>query len=319
MSYPKISDKKCKCCGQHIVMKRKRDEVQEFCNRKCASQFILGTKFQKSCKQCGDIFTTIPSHNYEFCSQRCANQSRSITHIRNCERCHKEFVLDNIAYERRGGGRFCSGECATRIYEFDENYFDKINTEEKAYWLGMLLSDGNLYKTQMTIKLQRRDKSHLEKFKLALNSQHPIHDGVSLEGHEFSSFFIGSKKLSKQLIKLGVVPNKTFIIEFPNLKKKFISHFIRGYFDGDGCMYNYEKHHTWSIYSASDQFLNKLLNVMEKETKLDFNKSSDEKSISLSKGEGIIALENYLYKNATVFLERKRDKFHQAISYINYS
>jgi intein-encoded DNA endonuclease-like protein/endogenous inhibitor of DNA gyrase (YacG/DUF329 family) len=318
MTYPKISDKKCKHCGQNIVMKRKRDEAQEFCNRKCASQFVLGTKFEKPCKKCGTIFTTIPSHDYDFCSKRCANQSRSVIHIRNCERCGREFVLDNIAYERRGGGRFCSRECGTRIYEFDETYFEEINTEEKAYWLGILLSDGNLYKTQMTLKLQRRDRSLLEKFKSSLKSQHPIHDGVSSEGNEFSSFFIGSKKLSKQLKRIGVVPQKTYIVEFPIIKKEFISHFIRGYFDGDGCMYVRDKHHTWSIYSSSQKFITQLIENIEHETKLHFN-NPNINSISLSNEKGIIALEQYLYKDATIFLERKRNKFLQAISYINRS
>lgn len=317
MNYPKISDKKCKHCGQNIVMKRKRDEVQEFCNRKCASQFTLGKKFQKNCKECGITFATIPSHNYEFCSKKCSNKFRSIEHKRNCKRCGKEFILDNIAYERRGRGQFCSRECGTRIYGFDESYFDQIDTAEKAYWLGMLLSDGNLYKTQMTLKLQKRDKSHIEKFKSALNSEHPIHDGISLEGHEFSSFFIGSKKLAKQLEIIGVIQNKTHVVEFPSLRKDLISHFIRGYFDGDGCMYTHEKYHTWSIYSASSKFIEQLLNNIQIETQLHFN--NNENSIYLSRGKDIILLEGYLYRDATIFLERKRDKFSQAISYINRS
>lgn len=317
MNYPKFSDKKCKHCKQNIFMKRKRDEIQEFCNRKCASTFILGTKFVKQCEKCNNNFITIPSHNYSFCSKQCANQSRSIIYIRNCKRCKKEFILDNIAYEKRGNGKFCSVECGTRKYEFDENYFNKIDTKEKAYWLGMLLADGNLYKNQMTLKLQKRDKKHLAKFKLALNSQHPIHDGVTSEGHEFSSFFIGSKKLSSQLKILGIIPNKTYIIKFPTLDKEFISHFIRGFFDGDGCMYSTNPRYFWSIYSASQEFLEKFFQIITEETKLKFyfNKNT----ISISKGQDIILLEKYLYNNATVYLERKRDKFLNAISYITRS
>lgn len=315
MEYPKISDKKCKHCQNFIFMKRKRDEVKEFCGRKCAAQFLKSTSFNKNCLLCNKEFITIPSHNYDFCSQKCANQSRCITHIRNCERCNKEFVLDNIAYEKRGGGRFCSRECGTRIYEFNENYFQNIDAEDKAYWLGILLSDGNLYKTQMTLKLKRADRSHLEKFKLALNSEHPIHDDVSPEGHEFSIFLIGSKKLSIQLKNIGVIPNKTFIVQFPKIDQKLYSHFIRGYFDGDGCMYTKNKHHTWSIYSASPKFIKKLLKILKIETKLEFNQYDN--VLSLSKKDDIIELEQYLYKDASIFLQRKRDKFLEAISYIN--
>lgn len=319
MNYPKISNKKCKSCGQDIIMKRKRDEVQEFCGRQCAAHFTLGTQFVKSCKMCGNSFTTIPSHDYDFCSKNCGNQSRRITHIRKCKRCNKEFVLKNIAYEKRGCGEFCSRECATRIYSFDEEYFQLIDTDEKAYWLGMLLSDGNLYKSQMTLKLQKRDKQHLIKFKIALNSQHPIHDVVDFDGHKFSSFFIGSKKLTYQLKKAGMMPRKTFIVEFPHLRKDLNRHFIRGYFDGDGCMYYGKRKHTWSIFSSSPKFINKLFATIKKETKIHFYKTYDNKSIYLNKGNDIIRLETYLYKNATVFLERKKNKFIRAISYINRS
>lgn len=311
MSYPKLSDKQCKNCQQLIFMKRKRDENKEFCDRKCASQFCLGKQFQKLCRQCGINFETIPSHDYDFCSRDCSNKFRSIDHIRNCERCGQEFKLDNIAYEKRGCGKFCSRECATRIYNFDETYFEKINTAEKAYWLGMLLSDGNLYKTQMTLKLQRKDRSILEKFKKSLNSEHPIHDGISSEGHEFSSFFIGSKKLAAQLKKLGVIPNKTFTVEFPSLNKEFNSHFIRGYFDGDGCMYNFERQHTWSIYSSSEKFLPELIRIISDEVKIKCNNYKN--TVAISSKSSITALEKYLYDNATIFLERKRNKILEAI------
>lgn len=313
MSYPKLSDKKCKNCAQFIFMKRKRDEIKEFCGRKCASIFLKSNKETRACLTCNAGFQTIPSHDYHYCSQQCANRSRIKIHIRVCERCGDKFELDNIAYEKRGGGKFCSRECATRIYNFDENYFQDINTSEKAYWLGMLLSDGNVYKTQMTLKLQRRDRYLLERFKLSLSSEHPIHDDISAEGHEFSSFFIGSKKLSQQLKSLGVIPNKTFNVKFPKLEKQFISHFIRGYFDGDGCMYNNKRHHIWSIYSASKSFVKDLFTILKKETNLHFNKYN-ETTISLSRKNDLIELEKYLYSEATIFLPRKRIKIIEAIS-----
>lgn len=186
----------------------------------------------------------------------------------------------------------------------------KRDENQKFLWKKMCSA---IYLQFKTLKLQKRDKHHIEKFKLALNSEHPIHDGVDLKGNQYSSFYIGSKKLAKQLKKIGVVPKKTFIVKFPKLSSRLISHFIRGYFDDDGCMYVNNKYHTWSIYSSSIRFIEKLFNIIKKETKLHFNMYNS-KNISCSKKNDLIALEKYLYKDATIFLERKREKFLKIIS-----
>jgi intein-encoded DNA endonuclease-like protein len=307
--YPKISEKICKTCSNLIFMKRKRDEVKEFCNRKCAAQYVLSKSFEKNCKLCCKKFITIPSHNYDFCSTKCSNGIRSKEYKRNCKRCKKEFILENISYEKRGGGLYCSTECAKRKYEFNETYFQEINSEEKAYWLGFLFADGNIYKTQMTLKLQKSDKEHLESFKKALASEHPIHD-VFDSGYEYSSFFIGSKKLVEDLYNLKMTPRKTWTLEFPNIKKSLIRHFIRGYFDGDGCLYVGKRSKSWSIFSASETFITHLQNEIS-EQNIDLKKYIQGKGfvIKTAKKINIEKLYSYLYEDSTVCLNRKRIKF----------
>lgn len=313
MNYPKLSDKICKNCQSFIYMKRKRDEQKEFCDRKCAAQFIFGSQIEKKCERCSIKFFTLPSRDYRFCSKSCANRTRCKMHIRFCKRCNKEFVLDNIAYERRGAGLFCSGECATRKYNFDETYFNSIDSEEKAYWLGFLYADGNVYKTQMTLKLQRRDRIHLENFRKVLKSEHPIHDGASKDGHLFSSFFIGSKKIVHSLQKHGMIPKKTFILKFPRIDKYLYPHFIRGYFDADGCISvrNIGKGKTWSIFSVSIGFIDELKKALSESLKIKIRSHKQGNGIVLcgSSKESVNLFCNYIYKDATIFLNRKREKF----------
>ena len=63
-------------------------------------------------------------------------------------------------------------------YNYNENFFEEINTPEKAYFLGLLYADGTnvqLPTTKtMSITLQEQDVSILERFKKALNSEYPL-------------------------------------------------------------------------------------------------------------------------------------------------
>mgnify|MGYP002625860766 CR=1 FL=1 len=50
-------------------------------------------------------------------------------------------------------------------------------------------------------------------------------------------FSVSSPKMKVDLIRLGAIPNKSLILEFPkDIPNDLIRHFVRGYFDGDGCI-----------------------------------------------------------------------------------
>lgn len=311
--YPLLLNKFCKFCHTQIIAKRSRDLNKEFCGSACVGKFKgLQVSLTKQCVNCLLSFNTTPSQNLKFCSKQCANKYKIIVHFRNCLQCGKQFQLKNIAYERRGDGLYCSRECSTRIYKFDDNYFSTIDSADKAYWLGILLSDGNVYKNQMTLKLQRRDKDLLLKFKQSLSSEHPIHDGISTEGHPYSIFYIGSKILCSQLREKGIVSNKTYIVKYPSwLDKNLNSHFIRGYFDGDGCISVCARTSTFSIFSMSETFVDELQKILQEETQIIFSKYSIQKGyqLQLSRKSDLKKLRSYLYDNAQCFLRRKFLKF----------
>ena len=118
--------------------------------------------------------------------------------------------------------------------------------------------------------------------------------------------------MALDLNKLGVVQAKTFILEYPKIPKKFNHHFIRGVFDGDGCIYVQKNGiKKWSIYTASELFKNKLIDILELETgiKLFCYKQGNGYALTIFRKNDIPLISNYMYKNSTIYLERKKNKF----------
>lgn len=123
----------------------------------------------------------------------------------------------------------------------DEFYFSNIDSKEKAYWLGFLYADGCVHSNSNEISITLKDRDHLEKFRKAIKSNNKIGESID---KRFSSmpkiyhFSIKDKQLKSDLIKWGCVPNKSLTLtKIPNIPRDFVSHFIRGYFDGDGSLH----------------------------------------------------------------------------------
>lgn len=150
-----------------------------------------------------------------------------------------------------------SVRCAKQINEF---VFNKIDSEEKAYWLGFLYADGyvSAKTNHVGVSVAIKDITHLEKFKnflewegdIKISKEHQFGSkkAVNSKGEEMfrCSITIGNKEIHDDLVKLGCVPNKSLILKFPNeeqVPKQFQKAFVRGYFDGDGTLGLY-KHST---------------------------------------------------------------------------
>jgi hypothetical protein len=118
-----------------------------------------------------------------------------------------------------------------RKYNFDLEYFKAIDSNEKAYWLGFIYADGNVYKYTLGIKLAGCDLSVLEKFKQDISADCPI---KSVKNKDAYVIKIHSKELVYQLKLLGVVANKSNKISWPPIRKEFFPAFVLGFYDGDG-------------------------------------------------------------------------------------
>jgi hypothetical protein len=226
-------------------------------------------------------------------------------------------------------------EVIQRRYFVNETYFDEIDTEEKAYWLGFLYADGFIRERFYTkgksrgnslgINLGIKDIDHLELFKKCIGSTHKISikesTTVSNKGKKHScmmgAFHIYSNRLVESIQKQGFHSRKTFTIGKPPIEEKYYSHFIRGFFDGDGCCHvkriGDRVYGKYEFCCASEELGNFLIEVLGKN------------SIQL-KRYGIVLkcrtnldclrFYKYLYNDSSIHLERKKQKGEQFVNYM---
>lgn len=141
------------------------------------------------------------------------------------------------------------------IYSVNENFFKNIDTEEKAYFLGLLLADGCVFYCKKylvtSLALKRQDSYVIERLRDLISPERPIY----LKKNDMSSLEIHNKSLSQDLMSWGCVPRKTCNgFKYPNIPKHLNNHFIRGYLDGDGCVYVKEYSFTRGSGKEQSQF-----------------------------------------------------------------
>ena len=209
----------------------------------------------------------------------------------------------------------------SRKYKLDETFFDDINTEEKAYFLGVLCSDGNIRKNNREIVLSVLDVDIdvLQKFSDAIKTDKPIFFVKSKTSNSrYALISISSSRMCEGLGKYGCVNNKTFKMTFPKLlNQNLYNHFIRGYFDGDGCIYvsNKNANRAFSIVGMLP-FLLEVQKILIDNCGLNVTKivqtgnSCDMvKTLVYCGKKQCIKIRDWLYKDATVFINRKKNKF----------
>lgn len=206
-------------------------------------------------------------------------------------------------------------------YYYNHDFFENIDTEEKAYWLGFFYADGCVSVNERTnsgeccIKLYKGDYKHLQKFNKSLNGNIPVLFDTRIcsfnnKPQESCSIRCYSIKMANDLISHGCIPNKTFYITVPNIDKSLINHFIRGFFDGDGCICTASKKRKTlgiNFCSASEAFLSEL---REHLYTVGINSYIvDEKGSTYRlyiKGiKNVDNMWNYMFDNATIYLDRK--------------
>lgn len=212
-------------------------------------------------------------------------------------------------------------------YSFNENFFDCIDTEEKAYWLGFIYADGYIANAipgkihdAFGMALSSVDEAHLEKFKNSLDSTHPIHYYTSAYGTGFSRITFLNQHFVDNLISKGVLRNKSLILTFPSydiVPKDLIVHFIRGYFDGDGSIKKTGKKRTAAkdpydvSFLGTKEFLEAIQDELGMHTKLkDTSKHNvNNHEIVFGGYHKALSVLNLLYENASIYLDRKYERY----------
>ncbi len=218
--------------------------------------------------------------------------------------------------------RWCSELGLKHVkHTVNEDFFDRIN-KESAYVLGYLFADGNInwnpekgYQS-VTITASEKDHEHLEKIRNIISSTKPL---LYSEKTRSYRLIANSKKLCKVLMKLGLVPSKSLIVEFPEIPKKYLRHFIRGVIDGDGTVrYVKRKRSPYfeiSISSGSHSFLKSVSAILNEHVGIDagirkVGKNTYLLQYSCSRGK---KLAEWIYHDSGMFLVRKF-KHYEAIN-----
>lgn len=203
-----------------------------------------------------------------------------------------------------------------RKYHLNENYFNEINSEDKAYFLGLLYSDGCNNGGGFYITLQDRDIEILEKFKERLEFSGDLKTIISKNGKwkNYKSLNISSKKMADVLENIGCNKNKTIRGKFPTIPVELMNHFIRGIFDGDGSIWNSRGQLGFSIVGNSNIIM-EIAKVLNENCELSVKVRRPKRyksDISVYSFQGNLQCARvfeYLYKNSSYYLERKFLKF----------
>lgn len=189
-----------------------------------------------------------------------------------------------------------------------KNIFNNID-ETSAYWLGFLWADGSLSKNTLELEINSKDEDHLIKFKdLFIEINEPKIYRRCRNNAFTSRVAITCKNIAKSLRDLGFDLKGKRII--PNINKDLISHFIRGYFDGDGsCIIrNYNGNFEYRLdISGPLEFIDFIKPFLPENSNEEIikNKTWISKRLYWYSKEKIIDVLKYLTDSETIKLERK--------------
>ena len=209
------------------------------------------------------------------------------------------------------------------LTKFNENVFDIIDTEEKAYWLGFIFADGYISSRDngFELSLSAEDTEHLVKFNTFMqhNKDNVKIGKVKCGDKEFTRcrWGIVNKHLWNTLNDYGCVPKKSNILEFPNLNifqnRELVIAFIRGYFDGDGCITAYTNRKLKTSFLGTESFLTTLKQIL-----LTYSintgvlvvdpREEYTRTLNVSQPDTLQFL-HLIYKDSTIYLTRKYNKY----------
>ena len=209
-------------------------------------------------------------------------------------------------------------------YQVNQDYFKNINTAVKAYWLGFLMADGCVYKGAsqnsyvLQINLKASDINILQRLNKAIKSTYPIIQYVvksKKKNYNAVKLKISNTNFCKHLMNHGIIPRKSIVCKMPNIQDKLYSHFLRGYFDGDGCITKGKKN-GWhfSIVGGRD-ILNTFKEYLERNnirTAIYAINHSAAYALETSAIADIAKIYQLLYSHSHTFLNRKKDIFDNA-------
>jgi hypothetical protein len=217
-------------------------------------------------------------------------------------------IVDRYGVERQVGKR--------AKYRLNPCAFDLIDSEEAAYLLGFIYADGgvNAY-NRLTVELQERDIEVLYNLRRFLESDAPINIRkvkIPRTGEMTTAcvYHAHSQYLAERLKGLGIVPRRGhFCLTELAIPSHLFHHFIRGFMDGDGSLTQSGDNPMIRFYGQTD-ILIWIRGVFHRELgtnpELTIRQKTGIKVIAFCGGRQCRKIVRWLYKDATIWLDRKR-------------
>lgn len=228
--------------------------------------------------------------------------------------CNKSMIYRKFnEWNIKRRKRIKSTERCNAIYNVDSHYFDSIDCEHKAYWLGFMVSDGFVNEKEISFCLKKDDIEAIESFRNDLKSNHLIK--FNKDGNPFIT--IVCKNLCDSLHSYGLHNRKSWDFDIEaivnKLPKEYEHHFIRGLFDGDGSIkyydYPYLKktqfHFGYTGLKNVCEYIKNKLNIQREL----IHEGNTTYTLVSRNFKNINDIYNYLYKDATIYLSRKHETF----------
>ena len=212
-------------------------------------------------------------------------------------------------------------ESNKRKYSVNDYYFD-YETPNMAYILGFWAADGNVSakENRLDLELNSLDIEILEKIRKEIDSQRPIKTYQCQSGYVKNKLLFWSARIKQKFVEYGIVPNKTYSSDFHapyKLNKALWIDYIRGFFDGDGCVKKTTSL-TFELNSINKQFLIDIQTFLKEyyQIELELSVAHDYPYQHTMYrlycyGEKAKQIYNILYTPNSLYLKRKYDRWNE--------
>ena len=206
-----------------------------------------------------------------------------------------------------------------RRYHCEHSLFSVIDNEASAYWLGFFAADGSVsHKAEggqpvISLTIQSADVTHLRAFQKAMRCVHPIRTYLyGRRRYPAVRLAFASGPMAADLLRLGVRPQKRHGLTFPDIPAALLYHFMRGYFDGDGSITPGGVKNPSFTVVGYEAFVKEYQRILIRECDLNLTRLAwrfGTPSLVYVGRTQLQRIRAFLYRDATVYLRRKKDRF----------
>lgn len=253
---------------------------------------------------------------------RKTGRQRSVCSIEGCDELRRGLGWCSSHYtmwRRHGDPEWKPGPGdVRRTYALDDYFFDVIDTEAKAYWLGFITADGCVragkiangwQRHSVAVKLKAADAGHLEKLKADMAAEGPVYlVPQRTSGHPAVEITLSSPHLTESLIRLGVTPRKSLTVKPWSGPGELMRHYWRGMVDGDGSIVRHPGREKWNLVLVGSEACVEAFRVWAVTVTGSAARKRPQGNIWRWTAGGLAspqALAREMYGGATVYLDRK--------------